>query len=124
MGPLYRLRRFQDTIKVNSPSFVSSGKSSSPLLREVFAELLQKRAVERVQDPGTPGFYFQLFLVPKKNGKLRPVIDLSLLNQYIRKKLFQDGDSQVNMSVDSGQRLNCLHRPDRCLPTCSDSPTI
>ena len=27
-------------------------------------------------------------------------------------------------SVDIGPQLNCLHRPDRCLPTCSDLPTI
>ena len=44
--------------------------------------------MERVQDQGT-GFYSRLFLVPKKNGKLRPVIDLSILNQYIRKQPFK-----------------------------------
>ena len=54
-------------------------QSSSPLLREEIAELLQKQAVERVQDPGTPGFNSRLFLVPKKKGKLRLVIDVSLL---------------------------------------------
>ena len=43
-------------------------------------ELLQKLAVERVQDPGTPGFYSWLLLV---------VIDLTLLNQYIKKQLFK-----------------------------------
>ena len=57
---------------------ISLSQSSSLLLREEIMELLQKWAVERVQDPGTTGFYSQLFLVPKKNGKLRPVIDLSL----------------------------------------------
>ena len=36
----------------------------------------------------------------------------------------QNGDSQISMSVDIGQQLDCLHRPVRCLPTCSDSPTI
>ena len=45
--------------------------------------------MEGVQDPGTPGFYFRLFLVPKKNRKLRPVISISLLNQYIRKQPFK-----------------------------------
>ena len=60
-------------------------KSSSPLLREEIAELLKKRAVERVRNSVTPCFYSRLFLVPKKNGKLLPVIDHSLLNQYINK---------------------------------------
>ena len=45
--------------------------------------------MERVQDAGTPSFYSWLFLVPKKNGKIRPVIDLSLLNQYIKKQPFK-----------------------------------
>ena len=38
---------------------------------------------------GTPGFYSRIFLVPKKIGKLRPVIELSILNQYIRKQPFK-----------------------------------
>ena len=53
------------------------------------AELLKKWAVERVRNRITPGFYSRLFLVPKKNRKLRPVIDLSLLNHYIHKQHFK-----------------------------------
>ena len=63
-------------------------QSSSPLLREEIEVLLKKRAVERVQDPRTPGFNSRIFLVPKKKkkktqktGKLRPIIDQSLLNR-------------------------------------------
>ena len=92
MGPLYRSKWFQDTIPVNSSSFGSSDKSESIfplLLQEEIVQLLQKWEVKRVQNLGTPGFYFWLFLVPKKNGKLCPVIDLSILNQYIRKQPFK-----------------------------------
>ena len=56
---------------------IKLSQSSSPLLREEIDSLLQKGAVERVQNPGTPSFYSRIFLVPKKNGKLRPDIDLS-----------------------------------------------
>ena len=83
---------FRIPFRSNPPSFVSSDKSESIFLPATGTrdkDLLQKRAVERVQDPGTPGFYSRLFLVPKKNGKLRPVIDLSLLNQYKRKQPFK-----------------------------------
>ena len=45
--------------------------------------------MERVQDPGTPCFYYRIFLVPKMKGKLCPVIDLSLLNRYIKKQPFK-----------------------------------
>ena len=50
-----------------SSVLISLSQSSSPLLQEEIAELLQKQAVERVQDPATPGFYSRLFLVSKKN---------------------------------------------------------
>ena len=68
---------------------IKMSQSSSPLLREEIEVLLQKRAVERVQDPGIPGFYFRIVLVPKKNGKLRPITDLSLLNWYVKKQAFK-----------------------------------
>jgi hypothetical protein len=39
-----------------------------------------KGAIERVQDPfQSPDFYSRLFLVPKKTGGMRPVIDLSII---------------------------------------------
>ena len=97
--------------------------SPSPLLREEIKILLKKRAVEKVQDPGTPGFYSRICLVPKKNGKLRLIIDLSLLNRYIE-KVFQDGDSQVCKTIDETQRLGCLQRSDRCIPSCSDTSSV
>jgi len=59
------------------------------LLEEQFQSMLQKQAIEIVQNPNTPGFYSRLFLVPKKTGDLRPVIDLSALNLYIVDKPFK-----------------------------------
>ncbi len=35
------------------------------------------------------GFYSRLFLVPKKGGSFRPVIDLSQLNKFITNEHFQ-----------------------------------
>ena len=52
-------------------------------LQEEVHTLLQKGAVELVNPPLTPGFYSHLFLVPEKNGKTIPVIDLSILNQHL-----------------------------------------
>ena len=51
-------------------------------LEEEVTSLLQKGAMEEIQ-PETPGFYSRIFLVPKKNGKLRLIIDLSTLNKYV-----------------------------------------
>ena len=40
-------------------------------------------------DPTTPGFYSGMFVVPKKTGGFRPVIDLKRLNQSIRCPTFR-----------------------------------
>ena len=42
-----------------------------------------KGAIERVTNLKSRGFYSRLFLVPKKTGDLRPVIDLSTLNRHM-----------------------------------------
>ena len=96
MDPLSK--RVQDPIQVSSSPIGCSDKYDSvphlppppphthtrppPLLREEIAELLKEYAVERVRNPGlpgfTPGYYWcRLLLKKKKNGKLRPVIDFS-----------------------------------------------
>ena len=67
---------------------IKMSQSSSRLLQEEI-EVHKKRAVETVPNPGTPGFYSRIFLVPKKNGKLGPIIDLFLLNRYIKKQSFK-----------------------------------
>ena len=92
MCPFYRPKRVQDPYQSIPPLSVvpiKLSQSSSPLLREEIAELLKKRAVEWVRNLGTLGFYSRLFLIPKMNGKLRPVMDLWLLNQYINKHHFK-----------------------------------
>ena len=57
-------------------------QSLSPQLEEEVASLLQKGAVEEIH-PVSPGFYSRIFLVPKMNGKVRLIIDLSTLNRHV-----------------------------------------
>ena len=54
----------------------------SQQLEEEVANLLFKGAVEEII-PECPGFYSRIFLVPKKNRKLRLIIDLSALNHFV-----------------------------------------
>ena len=99
-------------------------QSPSPLFREEIEILLKKQAVERMQDPGTPGFYSRIFLVPKKNGKgtfnYRPLS----AEPIHRETVFQDGDSQVCKTIDETQQLGCLHRSDRLIPSRSDTSSV
>ena len=79
--------------------------------------------MEMVQNPGTPGFYSRIVIVPKKNGKLRPIRSFSSKPIY-KERIFPDGDSQVSKKSDVVQRLGCLNRPDRCISAHSDSSSI
>jgi hypothetical protein len=58
-------------------------------MTEQFQELLTKGALERVRDPLSPGFFSRIFLVPKKSGGWRPIIDLKALNVYLSPKKFK-----------------------------------
>lgn len=68
-----------------SPQFFK--QSTNPVLEEEVQKLLLKRAVESI-NPEDPGFYSRIFLVPKKNGKWRLVIDLSRLNKFLNIQSF------------------------------------
>ena len=58
-------------------------RNSRQDLQQAVDALLMKGAIERVTNVKSRGFYSRLFLVPKKTGDLRPVIDLSTLNRHM-----------------------------------------
>jgi hypothetical protein len=45
--------------------------------------------VSVVKDHPSPGFYSHIFLVPKKSGEWRLIIDLSCLNHFLRVPWFK-----------------------------------
>ena len=53
------------------------------LLQEEIKALQNKKAIELIQ-PGKPAFWSRMFLVPKTGNQWRSIIDLSILNQYLR----------------------------------------
>lgn len=70
----------------NTP--VVLNQTSDPLKSELLSveveTLLEKAAIEEISSSNlSPGFYSRLFLVPKKTGGMRPVIDLSILNTHL-----------------------------------------
>lgn len=64
-----------------------SGPQQQLIVEEV-GELLLKGAVAEVRDP-QGGFYSTLFLVPNKDGRQRPVINLKALNLFIEPQHFK-----------------------------------
>ena len=80
----------------------TSDKEKQILLSEEVQSLILKGAIERVQDPfQSPGFYSRIFLVLKKTGGMRPVIDLSILNTFLLVPHFK---METNRSIRS-----CIH---------------
>ena len=52
-------------------------------------EMLAKGVVEVIKDKHSPGMYHRLFMRPKPDGTLRPIIDLSPLNKLIYNETFK-----------------------------------
>ena len=71
-----------------SPTPIFLQQTESLSLVEEVNKLLLKGAVEKIEPEG-PGFYSRIFLVPKKNGKLRLIIDLSRLNTFLEIQSFK-----------------------------------
>jgi hypothetical protein len=58
-------------------------KSANSKIIPHVQEMLEKKAIERVVDPNTPGLYCHLFTTPKKTGGTRPIINCKSLNQHL-----------------------------------------
>ena len=69
-----------------SPIFLQQTQSLA-LVEEV-NKLLHKGAVEKIEQE-SPGFYSRIFLIPKKKGKLRLIIELFRLNTFLDIQLFR-----------------------------------
>ena len=74
---------FQQRPQLTHQSISFRTRYSRQDLQQAVDALLIKGAIERVTNVRSLGFYCRLFLVPKKTGDLRPVIDLSTLNHHM-----------------------------------------
>ncbi|XP_048030341.1 uncharacterized protein LOC125257733 [Megalobrama amblycephala] len=66
------------------------GPEQALVMEQEVKTLLEKGAIEHVLPPDREsGFYSRYFIVPKKDGGLRPILDLRLLNQSVMKLKFK-----------------------------------
>ncbi len=76
--------------KFRGVRFTSVLSKDAPLLRGEVAVLLAKDAIELVPPAEMKlGFYSPYFIVPKKGGGLRPILDLRVLNRALHKLPFR-----------------------------------
>ena len=57
-------------------------------LEEEIQTLVQKQAVQELPVT-TKGYYSNMFILPKKDGGQRPVINLKSLNKYVKSEHFK-----------------------------------
>ena len=62
---------------------------SAGLISEEVQAMLDKGAICRIQRNPEEGFFSRIFLVPKKDGKFRPVVNLRPLNRCIQYRHFK-----------------------------------
>ncbi|KAI2647899.1 Transposon Ty3-I Gag-Pol polyprotein [Labeo rohita] len=71
-----------------SPTLV--GPEQGLVMEQEVATLLRKEAIEVVPPhERESGFYSRYFIVPKKDGGLRPILDLRLLNRSVKRLKFK-----------------------------------
>ncbi len=76
--------------KYRSIHFTTVKAGDSPILRAEIAVLLVKDAIEPVPPADIrSGFYSPYFIVPKKGGGLRPILDLRILNRALHRLPFK-----------------------------------
>jgi len=75
-------------VQAQRPPVAKFSKEQEVLLKEEVDSFLQKGAI-LPQMHNSGGFYSSLFLVPKKNGQMRPIINLKQLNQWVETPHFK-----------------------------------
>ncbi len=88
------------------------------VLRSEVMTLLEKGAIEMVPPAlSGSGFYSRYFLVPKKDGGLRPILDLRCLNHTLMRRPFR----MITLKqITDG--LVLFSGPERCILSHPDSP--
>ena len=96
----YRIPFLERPILSSNPVFFQQPLSQH--LEKEVASLLSNGAVEEII-PECPGHYSRIFLVPKKNGKLRLIIDLSVFNHFVYMQTFK---METQRKVKDAVQLN------------------
>ena len=82
------------------------------LIKAVY-QMIDKRAITPVQKVTSLGFYSRLFLVPKPGKRWRPVIDLSVVNQYLHIPTFKmETAENIRDSLQEGEWVTSLDLTD------------
>ena len=80
-------------------------------LLEALHQLIDKNAVDLVQNQTSLGFFNQLFLIPKPINKWRPILGLSKLNLFLKTEKFKIETAEtIRTSLQGGRGVGYLNR--------------
>ena len=86
----FRIPFLNPPVQVHQPNPPTSSEEQSLLIQEEVSTLQEKGAVISIPNPQPEGsFYSTLFLIPKKGGQMRPVINLKRLNEWVKPQHFK-----------------------------------
>ena len=124
MGPFFGKKGLKNSVSrasnsVTRPNLLP-GASKSAAGRSLQPPL--KGAVEEII-PECPGYYSIIFLVPKKNGNFRLIIDLCAQSFCLHTDI-QNGDTEKSERCRSVKRLGIFIRSDGRLFACSDTSSV
>ena len=107
--------RFRPNLTRSVPTVISNYHNSAKqsFLLEALYQLINKNAVEPVENRNSLGFYNRLFLVPKPNNRWRPVLDLSTLNTVLNTESFKmEIPETIRTSLQAGEWVTSIDFKD------------
>ena len=125
VGNCYKIKHSFSLCSIQtSPQVTRTFPESVPILEQEVQNLLAKGAICEV--PFTKdGFYSRLFLIYKKDGNMRPVIDLSPLNCFIETPHFQmEHLTTVKSLLKQGNFMTKLDLKDAYLSGLNIAPSV
>ena len=127
MGHLYRTKRIQDTIHQNSPFVICSDQNELfllPISQRRDRTPSQQTGSGKGTESGNSRLLFPDIPCAKKERKVTFDNRPFFIKPIHREISIQNGNSQIGKTSDETQRLGCLHRLNRCIPTRADTSSI
>jgi len=121
----YKIEFWAQPKQLSPPTPLYLSEKETQLMNTEISKLLEKGAISAVSSLQTQGFLSRIFLVPKKDGSQRPVINLRQLNYFVIwehfkmesihlvENLIQEGDWMIKMDLKDAYFSIPIHQEHR-----------